>query len=159
VLFRNPNNRGDNRLYENDLCPEQTTVESKPVDSILAELGIGSVDLIKIDVQGFEGHVVQGMKETLNRSPKATLLMEFWPWGLSQAGSDARDLLAILEGLGFVLFELKKDGLLKIVSSHSALIERLKGRQYTNLVGVTRHAAAESVSREEAKAAGASPSS
>ena len=145
VLFRNPDNRGDNRLYENDLCHDQIAVQSKPVDKILFDLGVTTVDLIKMDVQGFEGHAIMGMKETLRRSPNVTLLMEFWPWGLSKAGSDARNVLEMLESFGFTLFELQGHGLLKILASHSALIDRLDGRKYTNLVGVSRHSAENSV--------------
>jgi FkbM family methyltransferase len=154
VLFRNPDNRGDNRLYENDLCQDQAIIDAKTVDTMLTDLGVMNVDLIKIDVQGFEGHVLQGMKETLRRSRKVTILMEFWPWGLHKAGTDASDLLAFLADLGFVLFELKRDGLLKIVSSHSALVERLEGRRYTNLVGVLRRAVEEPFSVERALAVG-----
>jgi FkbM family methyltransferase len=138
VLFRNPDNRGDNRLYENELCHDQVTIETRTVDHMLSDLAISNVDLIKIDVQGSEGHVLHGMKETLGRSPKVTLLMEFWPWGLNKAGTDPGELLDFLARFGFALFELKRDGLLKIVDSHSALVERLIGRQYTNLVGILR---------------------
>jgi FkbM family methyltransferase len=155
ILFRNPDNRGDNRLYENDLCRDQAIIEARTVDKILGDLGVIDVDLVKIDVQGFEGHVLLGMKETLSRSPKVTLLMEFWPWGLAKAGTDAGDLLAFLAGLGFALFELKRDGLLKMVSSHAALIEGLEGRRYTNLVGVLKRPAESPLPAIRTLAAGA----
>lgn len=155
VLFRNRDNRGDNRLYENELCQDQATIECRTVDSILSDLGITSVDLVKIDVQGYEGHVLQGMKETLGRSPKVTLLVEFWPWGLSKAGSDAAGLLDFLAEIGFALFELKGDGLLRMVGRHSDLIERLTGRRYTNLVGILRRGAGQPIPARKAMAAGA----
>jgi FkbM family methyltransferase len=137
-LFRNPDNRGDNRLYANDLCTEEIVIRSRPVDVVLSELGIETVDLIKIDVQGFEGHVLPGMKATLARSPRVVLLMEFWPWGLAKAGSDAMALVQLLEDLGFTLFELMKGGLLQPLTDPAALIARLEGRIYTNLVGFRR---------------------
>ena len=95
------------------------------------------------------------MEETLGRSPKVTLLMEFWPWGLSKAGTDAGELLDFLAGTGFALFELKGDGLLKIVGSHSALVQRLSGRRYTNLVGILRREATRPVPAANDLAAGA----
>ncbi len=44
---------------------------------LLNESGITTVDLVKIDVQGFEGHVLRGLRETIVRSPNLTILMEF----------------------------------------------------------------------------------
>lgn len=138
VLFGNPDNRGDNRLYANDLCSKKISIHCRPVDSVLAELGITSVNLIKIDVQGFEGHVIKGMLQTLRNSPNVTLIMEFWPWGLKQAGSDAKALLMQLEGLGFTIFELTRGGLLSSLADFDPLIAKLSGRIYTNIVGFRR---------------------
>jgi len=141
-LFTNKDNRGDNRLYENDLCSGVVEVECRQVDDVVQMLQVKSVDLIKIDVQGFEGHVLQGMLNTVRRSPNVTLLMEFWPWGLEKAGSDAKEILLTLENLGFSLFELMKGGALQPVVDHQEFIGRLNGRVYSNIVGFRRTAAA-----------------
>lgn len=45
-------------------------VEADTLDNVLKELGIESVDLIKIDVEGAEIEVLEGAKETLKQSPK-----------------------------------------------------------------------------------------
>jgi FkbM family methyltransferase len=39
--------------------------EVAPVNSILSSHGVGPVDLVKMDVQGFEGQVLAGMQETI----------------------------------------------------------------------------------------------
>ncbi|MGB0124607.1 MAG: FkbM family methyltransferase [Silvibacterium sp.] len=134
-LHTNKENRGGNRLYANDLCSGAVTVQCKTVDSVLQSLSADTVDLIKIDVQGFEGHVLAGMMDTLKRSLNITLLMEFWPWGLAKAGSDALEVLQTLEDLGFSLFELMKGGLLRPLNNHQVFINRLPGRAYSNIVG------------------------
>ena len=139
-LFTNFENRGDNRLYANDLCSGAVMVQCKTVDSVLQSLGVDTVHLIKIDVQGFEGHVLAGMKATLSRSPDLTLLMEFWPWGLAKAGSDALDVLRTLEHLGLSLFELMKGGVLRPLNDHQSFINRLPGRVYSNIVGFRKTA-------------------
>lgn len=133
-LFVSENNRGDNRLYDNELSTGSYDVDVAPVDLLLEELGITVVDLVKIDVQGFEGHVLRGMRETIARSPNLTILMEFWPHGLQCAGTKPAGLLADLEAIGLVVYELRSDGSLRLVEDRQALIERYPGRQYTNLV-------------------------
>jgi FkbM family methyltransferase len=133
-LFVSENNRGDNRLYDNELSTGSYEVEVMPVDLLLKELGINVVDLVKIDVQGFEGRVLRGMRETVARSPNLTILMEFWPQGLRCAGTEPEDLLTDLQNMGLVVSELRSDGSLRLVEGHQSLIEKYPGRQYTNLV-------------------------
>lgn len=135
-LYKNEENRGDNRLWKSDDHSSPVNVQCASVDSVLRSLGIGSVDLIKMDVQGFEGHALRGMKETLKCSPNLILLTEFWPWGLAKAGSDPNELIEVLETLGFSLFTLGKGGLLKPMNDdHSAFIESLDQRE-CNIVGL-----------------------
>ena len=133
-LYRNLDNRGDNRLYANDLAAGVCEIRTNTVDSILAEAGLREVNLIKMDVQGYEGHVLQGMRETIRAASQLTILSEFWPWGLRQAGSDPAVFLKSLEELGFELFHLRHGGSVQKIDDHSALIESHPGRRYTNIV-------------------------
>ena len=50
-----------------------------------------SVDLIKMDIQGYEYHTLLGMKETIKRSHPIMILSEFWPYGLRKAEGDANE--------------------------------------------------------------------
>ena len=56
--------------------------------------------LVKVDVQGAEGLVVEGGRRLL-ALPKVTAFMEFWPEALARAQADAARLLVDLENLGF----------------------------------------------------------
>jgi FkbM family methyltransferase len=56
------------------------------------------VDLVKIDVEGFEVQVVAGLMETLARD-RPTLLIEFSPQLLRRNGDDPEALLATLQSL------------------------------------------------------------
>jgi FkbM family methyltransferase len=58
--------------------------------------------LVKIDVQGAEGLVVEGGRRFF-ALPRITVIMEFWPVALARAGADARGLLEVLGGLGFTI--------------------------------------------------------
>ncbi len=67
------------------------------------------IDFIKIDTQGFEYHVIQGMKNTLERSKRIILLSEFSKYDLGQAGSSHKDYLKYLRALGMKVRYLEKD--------------------------------------------------
>jgi FkbM family methyltransferase len=135
-LYVNPENRGDNRLYANDLCDSSYEVEVSTVDTMLEECGVERVDLVKIDVQGFEGHVLRGMRQTIQRSEDLILLTEFWPFGLRSAGTSPEDLLVELEDAGLRLYELTPKGGLAHLTDKKAFIERHPGRKYANIVAV-----------------------
>lgn len=135
-LYVNRENRGDNRLYPNDLCDSSYQVEVSTVDAMLEDCGVERVDLVKMDVQGFEGHVLSGMKQTIQRSNSLILLTEFWPFGLRSAGTSPEDLLVELEQAGLRLYELTDKGRLASLTNKKAFIDRHPGRQYANIVAV-----------------------
>jgi len=135
TLHISKDNRGDNRLYEPDPKWPKITVTARPADDVLKESGIDSVDFIKIDVQGFEASVINGLQNTLAQSKKLTLLAEFWPKGLSDAGSDPKGFLERLRDHGLQLHELTPKGELVELDDFDNLIARHQGRRYTNIVG------------------------
>ncbi|SVC01809.1 uncharacterized protein METZ01_LOCUS254663, partial [marine metagenome] len=135
TLHISKDNRGDNRLYEPDPKWPKITVTARPADDILKDADVGPVDFIKIDVQGFEASVIEGLKSTLAQSEKLTLLTEFWPKGICDAGGDPEDFLNTLRKLGLTLHELKAGGDLTELKDDADLIARHQGRRYTNIVG------------------------
>ena len=138
-LFISRDNRGDNRLYSPGESRPQVEVDAVVTDALLAENKIGTVNLIKIDVQGYEPKVIAGLRATITRSPKLTLLTEFWPKGIHDAGGDPQEFLNTLRDLGLTLHELKADGKLTELKNDAELIARHQGRRYTNLVGRKGH--------------------
>jgi FkbM family methyltransferase len=134
-LFISKDNRGDNRLYAPTEKRPQIEVEARPIDELLSENNVNTVDFIKIDVQGYEPKVIAGLKKTINQSENLIILSEFWPKGIAEAGGDAKEFLEDLRKLGLTLFELKSDGDLIKLTNDLDLISRHQGRKYTNLVG------------------------
>lgn len=136
TLFTSSQNRGDNRLYGNELADATCEVAVTTVDAILDDLRVPQVDFIKMDVQGYEGHVVEGMRRCLQQTCPLTVLSEFWPEGLRKAGSDPIRLLKSFGDSGFTLHHLRDDGELSPIADHHEFASRYSGRQYTNVVAV-----------------------
>src|SRR5262245_41511690 len=57
-------------------------VEIRPLDEMFARLNVPRVDFIKIDVEGFEGHVIRGAARTL-RACQPTVVLELNHWCLN----------------------------------------------------------------------------
>jgi FkbM family methyltransferase len=70
------------------------------------------VDLIKMDIQGYELYALRGANRVLVDNPDIMLLLEFWPYGLKQAGTNSVDLIAALEQKGMVIRQVSSDGLI-----------------------------------------------
>ena len=134
-LYISHDNRGDNRLYQPSGDWPKIEVEARPIDALLAENDIETLDFIKIDVQGYEPKVIAGLRDTITRSPQLTLLTEFWPKGIRDAGDDPGEFLKTLRELGLTLHELKANGELAELKDDNDLIARHQGRRYTNIVG------------------------
>jgi len=142
-LRLNPENRGDNRLYQGTYQGKveqwaTLLIEGRPVDDVLAELGIEQVNFVKIDIQGYEQKAISGFRKTLARSQNVILMSEFWPKGLAEAGGNAIGYLQMLTDVGFKLYELKERprGVVMPLEDWDQLIARLPERKYTNIVGI-----------------------
>jgi FkbM family methyltransferase len=70
------------------------------------------VDLLKLDIQGYEVHALQGATRVVNENRDIKLLLEFWPYGLKQAGFNWGQLIEILEGFAMNIMFVRPDGLM-----------------------------------------------
>ncbi|QTL03856.1 FkbM family methyltransferase [Aquabacter sp. L1I39] len=82
TLTFSPNNRSGGFVSDQTKAAAGHTTETiriRTLDEVVPELGIGRVDLIKIDVEGFEGHVLRGAGQVLaNHSPLVTAELNHW---------------------------------------------------------------------------------
>lgn len=108
-----PANRGRHSLLENT-AKSQIKVPVRTLDDVARNPGtnVTSWSLVKIDVEGYEGFVIEGAKETLPRIE--TLVMEFSPALLKKAGKDPAAILSILTARFSRIYRIAPTGLVKV---------------------------------------------
>jgi FkbM family methyltransferase len=93
------------------------------------------VDLIKMDIQGYELHALRGANRVLVDNPDIMLLLEFWPYGLKQAGANWEELVQMLRDLSMELMLVSARGLIPF----DACDVRTDISWYVNLFASRRH--------------------
>jgi len=69
------------------------------------------VDLLKLDIQGYELHALRGAKRIINENQNIKLLVEFWPYGLKHAGVNWNELIEMIEGFAMNIMFVRLNGL------------------------------------------------
>jgi hypothetical protein len=70
------------------------------------------VDLLKLDIQRYELHALEGAKRIINENEHIKLLLELWPYGLKRAGVVWTQLIEMLEGFAMNTMLVRADGLI-----------------------------------------------
>lgn len=70
---------------------------------MLDEVGMGHVDLMKVDIEGFEYEALLGAPEVFQRHRVAALALELHPTRLASRHKDATDIATMLERCGYKL--------------------------------------------------------
>jgi FkbM family methyltransferase len=92
--------------------PHPLTVSATTLDAFLGP-DPSPVDLLKIDAEGWEPAIFDGMHGLLARSPHLRAVIEFTPALVANAGRDARAFLDTLAGLGFRIEAIDARGRLR----------------------------------------------
>ena len=108
-IFTEPRNSGGNRLSgfegRTDLAPFKTydniNVPSLRLDKVAAEMNITHCDMLKIDVEGYELHVLKSLGSDLSPKNYSTVICEFGPEGLRSAGATGWDLVHLMRSHGY----------------------------------------------------------
>jgi FkbM family methyltransferase len=82
-------------------------VEAVTLDSYFA--GGSKVDLLKIDAEGAEPHILAGAERLLTENKEVQIIMEFAPRLFERSGYSAHKLCADIQALGFQAFRIKDD--------------------------------------------------
>jgi FkbM family methyltransferase len=87
---------------------QPTQVPAVALDQILADEKIGRVDLIKIDVEGFELAVLQGARRLLANDRPPVIIFEFCDWAEARVpDGKVGDAQRFLASLGYSMWRLR----------------------------------------------------
>jgi FkbM family methyltransferase len=139
-LWINDHHHGDHRiatdlLRSNVATAQYVTVPITSIDTFLAgRISARPVSFIKIDVQGYELAVCQGMAATVAREPRCAVAIEYMPEAMTALGYDPHALLDWFSEGGFEMYSLGKRGHLS-----PGMSSELSQKGYVDLVFSRSH--------------------
>jgi FkbM family methyltransferase len=95
-------NWGISKLVEHSSTDQLTfKVSSRKLDSLLNEASLDNIDLLKIDVEGAEDMVLNGMADGLTRQRYRRILLELHPMELGERGRTVYEIADTLIAKGY----------------------------------------------------------
>jgi FkbM family methyltransferase len=95
------------------------------------------LDVIKIDAQGAELTILEGARQAIRRF-KPTLILEVWPAGLRNLGATADRLLAEVTTLGYDIYRLSSEGVLKDKRHITPILQTTERWKNINVVALSQ---------------------
>jgi len=112
---------------------ETVEVPLVSLDHFSKSLKGSKIAFIKIDVQGSELSVSQGMRKTLEENPQAVIGIEYAPSELLEFGTEPIELLNFFTNRNYSIYVLERDGSL-LELTHELLARKLNTRPYLDVV-------------------------
>tara|TARA_B100000586_G_C20074843_1_gene412538 strand:- start:285 stop:1127 length:843 start_codon:yes stop_codon:yes gene_type:complete len=135
-LFLGDNDSAINRIYDAKLgdAKESIDVESIRIDEYFKE-NDELINFIKIDSEGSEVKIINGMKQFLSRNQELVMMTEFFPFLIKKSGDEPNQYLKSLEKSGFSLYNiLDKNEKTNKINSENFLESGINSQYCTNLL-------------------------
>jgi FkbM family methyltransferase len=120
-FFINSDNSGGNALWDpgqfpgNEKClatPKRLVVPGTTLDAEWQQLRLPAPKVIKIDTEGAEQRVLEGMRDLLVGHQLPFVIAELHEFGLAKLGASQESLRGFIGGLGYSTFGLTRAGAL-----------------------------------------------
>jgi FkbM family methyltransferase len=122
VFYDVPENYGGSSLMQTYGDQPHYLVKTISIDEYCKRNNITKIDVIKIDVQGFEVEVLRGCQHLLASKAITNIIFEFEGWAETNANFGAGKAQEYLLSMGYELYTLKDRKLEKIVTTGSEMI-------------------------------------
>jgi len=129
-IFTAANNMGSSSVIEKKNRINNGSIKIKRLDDIRKKCGIEKVDFMKVDVEGYEWEVLQGVKQTLLKW-KPKIILEYSPDLYNKINdSTAQSIFTFLKELNYTIVDVDNDG-----SKYDVVndFNQIKNVQQTNL--------------------------
>lgn len=111
LKINTPSNRGGSRI-DQTASANSFEIPIETLDNIIEQKKITKIDLIKIDVEGFELEVIKGAKEVLKKH-KPKLFIEVDDNNLKEQNTSAKELIEYLLTFGYTITDSKNNQIVK----------------------------------------------
>lgn len=100
-------NAGDHRLSKE--APFEGKRETEEVYCTKLDEYHGPINLLKVDVQGYEIRVLRGARRQLDSPHSMAMALEYWPWGMDRAGDNKKEFADLVYDAGFRVHVVDND--------------------------------------------------
>ncbi|MBC7696164.1 MAG: FkbM family methyltransferase [Burkholderiales bacterium] len=108
----------DHRTYPVNNYDSVEEITSVSIDELIKDQTIPKVNIIKIDIQGYELTAFNGMKQLLSSSDDLKIIAEYWPHGFKRAGTSAIAFYDFFNELGYFFYLIDNNTLTKITKGY-----------------------------------------
>ena len=102
-LYIHDTNKGGHSFLKSAERSKHVEVEALPLDEYLRE-SERKIDVVKIDTEGAEGRILEGMQKTIRSQDKMDIVMEFTPGILRKEGTDPETLIYRLQESSYLAY-------------------------------------------------------
>ncbi len=101
LMFWLSDTSGDSSFALHHHATKQVEVSVTTGDEALRALGINQLDGIVLDVEGWECHALEGLRQTISGHLPRWAIIECAPWALEGAGKTSDGLHTLIESFGW----------------------------------------------------------
>ncbi|GGP22636.1 hypothetical protein GCM10010970_26380 [Silvimonas iriomotensis] len=106
LFYRSETNLGDHRLFSDGSSRQTSSVSVTTLDVFFSLVHTRLPDIVKSDTQGSEAKIFMGAQKLFASGWRPVMILEFWPFGLTQSGDDPLTFWEQLVCLGYKTFEV-----------------------------------------------------
>lgn len=122
----------ENQLFKPNVKHEEIEVESVSIDEYFKQLN-QKIDFVKMDIQGAEPLVIEGMTEIIKTNKNLKIMLEWWPDAIRKYGIDPSKHLTQLVNLGFKIFEIDDKNGMYLKTDIETLMRKYPNKEFEDV--------------------------